>query len=252
MNRERGGPSEFQIEPGARDLLANEQGHRCGRGMSAGGVEWLRDEQRGTPENRIGPKQWFCLFHADAGPMAVSVDSVAEVLETDTLVRLAWSPPRVIGMCSYHREVVPVVVLGPVPTGPGDDSEREPAQAAATDPVLEKPGIGDRPRCVVLILRTEQGVWGIRVDSENTMMSRESPEYHSPRDYASGPVLIGIIRLEGTCYRILDAEATWHGLRSALGQWSGLISESKSPSPPPSGEERIRAGGGVSWERCEA
>ena len=34
---------------------------------------------------------------------------------TDTLVRLAWSPPQVIGMCSYHREVIPVVVLDSLP-----------------------------------------------------------------------------------------------------------------------------------------
>ena len=58
-------------------------------------------------------------------------------------------------------------------------------------------------------------------------MSRESPEYHPPRISANGPVLIGIVRLEGTCYGILDAEATWRGLRSAVGRWSGLISESK-------------------------
>jgi hypothetical protein len=103
-----------------------------------------------------------------------------------------------------------------------------------------------------LILRTEHGAWGIRVDSEHTIMSRESAEYHSPRMYANGPVLIGIVRLAGTCYGILDAEATWRGIRSAVGRWSGLISESNPSSPLPSGEEPISAGPGASEEHWEA
>jgi chemotaxis signal transduction protein len=202
--------------------------------------------------SECGTKQWFCLFRADAGPMAVSVESVAEVLETDTLVRLAWSPPQVVGLCCYHREVVPVVVLGPDPSGDGEDLLRGPSKAAATDTTLEKPGICDPKRCVVLILRTEQGAWGIRVDAEHTIMSQESPEYHSPRIYESGSVVIGNVRLEGTCYRILDAEATWRGLRAAVGRWSGLISESHSPPPLRSGEEPVRPALGVSGELCEA
>jgi purine-binding chemotaxis protein CheW len=184
--------------------------------------------------------------------MAVSVESVAEVLETETLVRLAWSPPQVVGLCSYRREVVPVVGLRPLPGGIGEALLRGPDQTAATDPAGEKLGSDDRTGGVVLILRTDQGAWGIRVDSENTIMSRESPEYHSPRISANGPVLIGVVRRAGTCYGILDAEATGRGLRSAIGRWSGLMSESNPTSPLPSGEEPMRAGTGGSGEMGEA
>ena len=83
------------------------------------GDEQLGDEQSTATPTPIGPKQWFCLFRGDAGPMAVPVESVAEVLERVTLVPLAWSRPQVVGMCSYHREVVPVVksALFPMKSG---------------------------------------------------------------------------------------------------------------------------------------
>jgi len=250
MNSGCGSPIE--IETGAGDLLDREHGKRRGLGKSVGAIEWLRDEQSRTTRSTIGPKQWFCLFRGDAGPMAVAVESVAEVLETDTLVRLAWSPPQVAGMRSYHREVVPVVKLGPFPSDIGEDGLRGQDQAVVTETAGEKIGIDERTGCVVLILKTEHGAWGIRVDSQNTIMSRECPEYHSPRMYANGPVLIGIVRLAGTCYGILDAEATWCGLRSAVGAWCGRISESNPSSPLPSGEEPIPAGPGASGQHGEA
>jgi chemotaxis signal transduction protein len=260
MNSGCGSPIEMaggardllENEPGARDLLENENGNRCGLVSAAGGIEWLRDERSTTTPSTIGPKQWFCLFRGDAGPMAISVESVAEVLETDTLVRLAWSPPQVVGMCPYHRDVVPVVKLGPLPRDLGEEVLSGQDQTVAIDTAGEMAGIDERTRCVVLILKTEQGAWGIRIDSENTIMSRESPQCHSPRIYANGPVLIGIVRLAGTCYGILDAEATWRGLRSSVGRWSGLISESNPSSPLPSGEESIPAGPVASQEHWEA
>ena len=61
-----------------------------------------------------------------------------------------------------------------------------------------KAGLDEPTRCVVLILKTEHGAWGIRVDSANTIMSRESPEYHPPRMDANGPVLIGTVRRAGS------------------------------------------------------
>jgi chemotaxis signal transduction protein len=258
MNSECGNPIEMargardllENEPGARDLPENDHGNRCGLVRPAGGIERLRDERSTTTPTTIGPKQWFCLFRGDAGPMAISVESVAEVLETDTLVRLAWSPPQVVGMCPYHRDVVPVVKLGPLPRD--DELLRGRDPTVAIDTAGEIFGTDERNRCVVLILKTEHGAWGIRVESENTIMSRESPECHSPRMDANGPVLIGIVRLAGTCYGIVDAEATWRGLRSAVGRWSGLISESNPSSPLPSGEEPIPAGTGTRGEHREA
>ena len=116
---------------------------------------------------------WFCLFQGDAGPMAVSAESVAEVIRTDSLVRLAWSPPQVVGLCPYHREVVPVVRFAPLPPDLGGDrsSEANPASGA-------KPDGDDHSRCILLILRTEHGAWGIQSDFVWTVMSREGPEYH--------------------------------------------------------------------------
>jgi chemotaxis signal transduction protein len=242
----------IEMARGAQDRLEHENGEKRALARSAGGLEWLRDEQSTPTPTVIGPKQWFCFFRGDAGPMAISVESVAEVLQTNTLIRLAWSPPQVVGMCSYHREVVPVVKLGPLPRDVGEEVLTGPDQSVAIDTDGEMVSIDEPTRCVVLILKSEHGAWGIRVDSENTIMSRESPECHLPRMYANGPVLIGIVRLAGTCYGIVDAEATWRGLRSAICEWSGLISESNPSSPLPSGEEPIPADPGAIGERREA
>ena len=225
----------IELARGARDQHETVSGKPREPVKSAAEIERLGDEQLGDEQSTatptpIGPKQWFCLFRGDAGPMAVPVESVAEVLETVTLVPLAWSPPQVVGMCSYHREVVPVVKLGPLPHEVGEEVPSEQDQTAAIDAAGAMAGNAEPARCVVLILKTEHGAWGIRVDSENTIMSQESPQWRSPRISANGPVLIGIVRLAGTSYRIVDAEATWRALRTAVGRWSGLISESNLSS----------------------
>jgi purine-binding chemotaxis protein CheW len=173
--------------------------------------------------------------------MAVAVESVAEVLETDSLVRLAWSPPQVAGMCSYHTDVIPVVVLGPLARGLREDVAAGQDEAAATSAAEVRGGIDGGSRSVVLILKTEQGAWGIRMDAEATIMSRESPEFHSPRSLTNGPVQIGTVRFAETCYAILDAEATWRGLRWAICRWAGLMSESNTTSPSPAEDAPIPA-----------
>jgi hypothetical protein len=50
-------------------------------------------------------------------------------------------------------------------------------------------------------------------------------------------VLIGSIRRAAISYSVLDAEATWRELRSAVARWYGLISEFKASSPAPGEEE---------------
>ena len=163
---------------------------------------------------------WFCLFQGDAGPMAVSAESVAEVLRTDSLVRLAWSPPQVVGLCPYHREVVPVVRFATSPPTMSADRSSEANPASG-----EKPDGDDHSRCILLILRTEHGAWGIQSDFVWTVMSREGPDYHQGRADGSIPVLAGTLPHAGTRYGVLDVEATWHGLRSAISRWYGLIGE---------------------------
>jgi chemotaxis signal transduction protein len=232
----------IEMARGARDLLENENGEKRALVRTAGGIEWPRDEQSTTTPTVIGPKQWFCLFRGDAGPMAISVESVAEVLETNTLIRLAWSPPQVVGMCSYHREVIPVIKLGPL-QGDGEEViEHGILRKVAINSVQASDGFDEPSRCIVLILKTERGAWGIRVDSKNPIMSPESPEWDSPRVNSNGLVLIGSVRLAGICYDIVDAEATWRGVRSAVVRWSGQVGGSNASGPPPFREGPITAG----------
>jgi chemotaxis signal transduction protein len=167
----------------------------------------------------------FCLFHGDAGPMAVSVESVVAVLETESLVPLVWSPPQVVGLCTYHREIVPVISIGPIGSGARADRESgvdsRPAAGAVTS--AARKGGEEKARCVVLILRTEDDAWGLRIDHLGTFISRECPDFHSPRLDEHGPMLIGALLRAETRYAILDTEATWRGLRSAVARWYGLI-----------------------------
>jgi hypothetical protein len=106
-----------------------------------------------------------------------------------------------------------------------------------------------------LILRTKHGACGIRVDAESTIMSRESPDYQPPRLEANGPVLIGVVRHAGISHGILDAEATWRRLRSAVARWCGVMSESNPSTSPsssmPSEADPIPAGAGAGAEDRE-
>jgi chemotaxis signal transduction protein len=180
----------------------------------------------------------FCLFQTEAGPMAVSVDSVAAVLETATLVPLPWSPPQVVGLCPYHREVLPVISMGTVPAGdaPGRASGPRPAPAAeAPRPVDQRNE--EKSRYVVLILRAEQEAWAIRIDPIGTMISRECFHFHPPRTDEHARVFIGAVGSAEASYAVLDAPATWRGLRSAVASWYGLINGPNTPDSLSLGEE---------------
>jgi chemotaxis signal transduction protein len=179
----------------------------------------------------IGQEQWFCLFRGDAGTMAVPAESVAEVLELDRLVRLAWSPPQVAGLCPFRREVIPVVRLTSPSLGAGGDSPGARKTPTVADPLAETRHDPDHARSILLILKAARGAWGVRCDSAWTIMSRECPEYHPPRPDEDGPVLVGTILREGIHYGVLDTEATWHGLRSAIGRWYGRIGEPETSTP---------------------
>lgn len=179
----------------------------------------------------IGQQKWLCLFRGDAGPMAVPAESVAEVLEIDRLVRLAWSPPQVDGLCSFRREVVPVVRLASSPRGAAGDRPGGPDTTTITEPLDGTPHDEDPARSILLILKAARGAWGVRSDSAWTIMSRECPEYHPPRPDGAGPVLVGTVLRAGIRYGVLDTEATWHGLRSAIGRWYGRIAELQTATP---------------------
>src|SRR5215831_17686569 len=81
-----------RLEEGAGISTTNHPDIRTGGSANGLGV---RIERLGRGRATMGQEQWFCLFRGDAGPMAVPAESVAEVLDVDRLVRLAWSPPQV-------------------------------------------------------------------------------------------------------------------------------------------------------------
>src|SRR5271154_934231 len=87
----------------------------------------------------------WCLVRIDAQPFAVALSAVVEIVEAEELVRLPLCSPQVLGLCTYRRDLLPVIALG-------QDRDTAPA-----------PGEG---RPVVLILRSEHGTWGIKIDRD--------------------------------------------------------------------------------------
>jgi purine-binding chemotaxis protein CheW len=156
--------------------------------------------------------QPWCLFRIDARPYAVSLENVAEVVEAEGLVRLPLGSKRILGLCVFHREVVPVVSLGDLEcstTGPGQSE----------------------PRPLVLVLRSEPGIWGLRIDRGGTTVAEAPLEDASEPRLAepSGPILRGTVLSEGTPHAVLDSESTWCSLRDALQRW---YRGDLGPSPP--------------------
>ncbi len=145
----------------------------------------------------------FCLFHCDSLPMAVAVAHVAEIAEVDALVRISLCPPRVAGLCPYHRQVVPVVALGKSPF-------------RADLPMIDQRNAGKSTKEIVLIMQTSQGLWGILIDREGTFLTTQRPSRHEPRDEGDGIVSEGRIDHGGKTYALLEAESTWRGLRHWL------------------------------------
>ena len=138
----------------------------------------------------------FCLFHCESLPFAVAVANVAEIAEVDALVRIGLCPPRIAGLCPYHRQVVPVVTLG-----------QDPSRTAP--PTAEQRISGKGARQVVLIVQTGQGMWGILIDREGTSITTQRPSRHEPNDEGDGVVTEGRIDHQGVVHSLLDAESTW-------------------------------------------
>ena len=100
----------------------------------------------------------FCLFVSDSLRFGVPVAVVAEIVKVDALVRISLCPDRIVGLCPYHREVVPVVTLGTR----GVRSEGSPVDSRTK---------GKAPHEAVLILQTDNGLWGVLIDREGTVIT---------------------------------------------------------------------------------
>src|SRR5262249_54080657 len=141
----------------------------------------------------------WCLFQIDGRSLAIALSAVAEVIEAEQLVHLPLCSDQVLGVCTYRRDLLPVIALG-----------RAPASAAGS--------AAGRP--VVLILRGEHASWGVQID--RGMASVAQGPLDEPGALAAGPdggVVSGTITRGDTTHLVLDAEATWRRVREAVEGW---------------------------------
>ncbi|HWE37801.1 MAG TPA: chemotaxis protein CheW [Isosphaeraceae bacterium] len=138
----------------------------------------------------------WCLFRSDAEPLAVALGAVVEVVEAKALARWPAGVPRVLGLCSYRRGVLPVVRL--------------------TEPA---PGVEDGATPLVLVLRKGVEAWGIRVDRGGTAVRRGGldPAGAGRASAVGGRVRsIGMIEHEGAAFLAVDAADAWEAIRAEV------------------------------------
>lgn len=152
------------------------------------------------PEPCSRPTRPWCFFECGRSAFAVTLDAVAEVVEVDRLVRLPASPPRVLGVCTLRREVIPVVDL--------------------RDPADEWPGADAPARLLLVILKTARGHWAIRVEAEGTAVATEAlDELPQLGTRPSGLDFVGSIQRGDRSYAVIDAESTWMSVRRVVEGW---------------------------------
>jgi len=138
----------------------------------------------------------WCCFRSGHRAYAVDLKSVVEVVETDGLVRLPHGPKSILGLAAFRRDVIPVVQFGHA----GDDP-------------------APRGRIDVLILRTEQGFWGLHIHRSGTVVVEDYVEEDPALDPdvpRKAPVLIGTLRKGDMVCSVIDTESTWLRLRTAI------------------------------------
>jgi purine-binding chemotaxis protein CheW len=143
--------------------------------------------------------QAWCLVRIDTRPFAFALHAVAEIVEADEFVGLALCSPRVLGLCTYRRDLLPVIGF----------SEGQPA---ASGPAVGRP--------VVMIVRSEHGTWGIRIDRGGTAVAEGPLDDRGATTVGpGGAVVIGSITRGETTHAAIDAEATWRNIRDAIERW---------------------------------
>jgi chemotaxis signal transduction protein len=146
------------------------------------------------------PTRPWCLFHCGSASYAFGLESVAEAVEVECLVRLPQSPPRVLGMCTLRREVVPVIGL-----------DRHDGELSLHDAAMSK--------VLVLILRSARGTWAVRINAEGTVVAEEPLEETAPAGDCDGLAFLGTVRRGDAGYAIIDPETTWRNVRQSVENW---------------------------------
>lgn len=141
--------------------------------------------------NQISSPDALFVFRCRTRMYALPVSAVDAVIDSGPLVRLPLAPPRIIGLCAHRRQVLPVFLLAE--SGAGSKT-------------------GDQ---VVVLLRSEQGTWGLQADRAGVTVveGRVIPAG------ADGPGAVGTLAHEGHSVVVLDPETAWLALREEVEQW---------------------------------
>ncbi len=144
----------------------------------------------------------WCLFQSGSSAYAVRLETVAEVVEVERLVRVPLAPPKIVGLCTLRRDVIPVVELG--------DSANEPSADHF------------RTKTIILLLRTTRGIWGVRVNAEGTMVTEENmDEFATEENSPARPkgTRLKTLRRGTVVYNVIDPETTWQDVRRSVESW---------------------------------
>ncbi|AGA27692.1 chemotaxis protein CheW [Singulisphaera acidiphila] len=144
----------------------------------------------------VQPPPW-CLFRSDSRPFAVALEAVAEVVQADRLIRLAHCPPQILGLCTVRRDIVPVLSLNPGASG-----------------------VEPETSVVVLVLRSDQGMWGIRIDREGTAVSDGVLNASAQGEPASGGAeVVGSVQRGDLAHAVINPDRTWRNVRALVEAW---------------------------------
>ena len=137
----------------------------------------------------------WCLFNSNTRPFAVRLESVAEVVQVDRLVRLPLAPPRLVGLYALRRSVIPVFRID----GGISDADQS--------------SIG---KSIVLVLRSTQGTLGFLIDREGVEIHEEEP---SPSENEPVPHAEREVHRGGVPHSVIDSEAAWQELDGSISAW---------------------------------
>lgn len=141
-----------------------------------------------------------CFFRSGGRELAVGLDAVDEVADVVTLVPIPLTSPTVLGLHIHRRTVIPVV---------------QPPGCVVADNAEASP--------ILLVLRSEQGPWGLMVDRAGlAIVDKPMPivPIASLGVGAGGDLAIeGGVDFHGRLHRLIDAGRTWQMFREQIEGW---------------------------------